>query len=78
MGQRRQIFGLRESYCLLVRRWVCPEADSNGEEPYRWQVSPKTLALVLLEPLWRLGSSLVYPRPRSVRVEEAGYFGAFV
>ena len=46
MSQRRQIFRFRESYCLLVRREMCPKAESSGEELYRWQVSPRTLALV--------------------------------
>ena len=57
---------------------MCPKAESSGEKRYRWPVSPKTLALALLEPWGRQGSSVVCARPRSARVKEAGYFGALV
>ncbi len=29
---------------------MCPKAESSGEELYRWPVSPRTLALALVEP----------------------------
>lgn len=51
LGQGGQICDLRECYCWLVSREMCPKEESGGEEVYRWLVSPGTLALALLE-LW--------------------------